>query len=316
MIAVDLTAGRIRVLDTPPPRRPRHHARLRLRLAGLCNTDLELQRGYYGFTGTPGHEFVADVLEADTRSLVGQRVVGEINLACRRCAWCRRGLGRHCPRRTVLGIVKHPGAFAEELVLPEENLHVVPASIPDEAAVFVEPLAAACELLDQVRARRGTRVCVLGDGKLGLLVAQVLVARGLDVLHVGRHRSKLAHSKRAGARTKLAETQTRERFPLVVEATGSARGLARAVELAEPRGTIVMKSTVHGTVALETAPVIVNELTLVGSRCGRFEPALRLLKQHAVDVLPLVSERFTLTDAPAAFRAAARHGVLKVLLAP
>ena len=304
MLSLSITSSRVTPQTTPRPRRPRGFSRLRLRLAGICNTDLELLRGYSSFTGIPGHEFVADVVETDTKSLLNQRVVGEINLACRRCAWCARDLGRHCPRRTVLGIVNHPGAFAEELVLP------------DEAAVFVEPLAAACEILDQVRVRKGTRACVLGDGKLGLLVAQVLVARGLDVLHVGRHRSKLAHSKRAGARTTLATTRTRERFPLVVEATGSARGLARAVELAEPRGTIVMKSTVHGAVALDTAPAIVNELTLVGSRCGRFEPALRLLKQHAVDVLPLVSERYSLAEGPRAFRAAAKSGVLKVLLAP
>ena len=306
----------MRVVERARPRRPKGFARLRLRLAGICNTDLELQRGYYGFSGTPGHEFVADVIEADTRALVGKRVVGEINLACRRCAWCRRGLERHCPRRTVLGIVGHPGAFAEELVLPEANLHVVPASIPDESAVFVEPLAAACEVLDQVRVERGAHVCVLGDGKLGLLVAQVLLARGADVLHVGRHRSKLARTKRRGARTRLADAPTRERFPLVVEATGSHRGLARAIELVEPRGTVVLKSTVHGRVALDMAPVIVDEITLVGSRCGRFAPALRLLKQHAVDVQPLVAERFRLADARAAFAAAGRRGVLKVLLEP
>lgn len=327
MIAVELEAGRVRVVERSSLRRPRGFARLRLRLAGICNTDLELQRGYYGFAGTPGHEFVADVVEADARELVGKRVVGEINLACGKCAWCARGLGRHCPRRTVLGIVKHPGAFAEELVLPEANLHVVPPSLPDEAAVFVEPLAAACEVLDQVRVERGERVCVLGDGKLGLLVAQVLLARGADVLHVGRHRSKLAHSQRAGARIRIAPApssadqggrggRARELFPLVVDATGSAPGLAQAVALVEPRGTVVLKSTVHGAVALDTAPVIVGEVTLVGSRCGRFEPALRLLKSHAIDVLPLVAERFPLARAPAAFLAAARRGVLKVLLAP
>lgn len=316
MRRVRLENGRVHVEDVRAPRRPVGFARLRLRLAGLCNTDLELLRGYYGFAGTPGHEFVADVIESDARDLAGKRVVGEINVACRRCVWCKRGLARHCPTRTVLGIVRHPGAFADELLLPDANLHVVPDAIPDEAAVFVEPLAAACEILDQVRVKRGERVCVLGDGKLGLLIAQVLVARGLDVLHVGRHRAKLAHSKGAGARIALAETKWRERFPLVVEATGSSKGLARAVELVEPRGTIVMKSTVHGAVALDTAPVIVNEVTLVGSRCGRFEPALRLLKTHAVDVLPLVSERFALEEAPRAFRAAARRGVLKVLLEP
>src|SRR5216117_1024409 len=196
MLAVHLEAGAVTLRDVPRPDRPAGHALLRLHAAGICNTDLELQRGYYGFAGTPGHEFVAEVAEADTRELVGKRVCGEINLACTRCDWCRRGLGRHCPNRTVLGIVRHPGAFEEFFTLPERNLHVLPEDLPLERAVFLEPLAAACEILDQVRIPAGDPVAVLGDGKLGLLIAMVLQAHGYRVHQFGRHVEKLAISAR------------------------------------------------------------------------------------------------------------------------
>lgn len=315
MLAVHLERGRVSVRAAPLPRRPRGCARIELLLGGICNTDLELQRGYYGFRGTPGHEFVGRVLEADARELVGQRVVGEINLACRRCAWCRRGLARHCPTRRVLGILGAPGAFREVLTLPEANLHVVPRALSDAQACFAEPLAAACELLDQVAFERGERVAVLGDGKLGLLVAQVLLAHGQRVRVFGRHREKLAIAERAGAEVvHRARRLPRKAFRVVIEATGSAAGLAQAVGMCAPRGTLVLKSTVHGAVALETAPVIVDELTLLGSRCGRFEPALELLQRGAVDVDALIAETLPLAQAPRAFARAAQSGVLKVLL--
>jgi len=177
MLAVQLDKRRVYVRDVRRPKRPEGYALIRLLVGGICNTDLELQRGYYGFSGIPGHEFVGEVVEADHANLLGRRVVGEINLACRQCEWCRRGLGRHCPKRTVLGIVRYPGAFRELLTLPEVNLHVVPNSISNEEAVFVEPLAATCEILDQATIPEGARIAVLGDGKLGLLIAQVLTAR-------------------------------------------------------------------------------------------------------------------------------------------
>ena len=315
MLAVHLENGRIDVREAPLPRREPGHALIRLLLAGICNTDLELQRGYYGFSGTPGHEFVGEVVEADDAALRGRRVVGEINLACGACAWCARGLGRHCPHRTVLGSVRHPGAVAEYLTLPERNLHVLDEGLATERAVFAEPLAAACEILDQAAIPRGAEVAVLGDGKLGLLVSQVLHAAGLAVRQFGRHPEKLRIAAQAGVATEVAgESLPAAAFDWVVEATGSAEGLRQAVAMTRPRGTIILKSTVHGTVGIDMAPVIVNEITLVGSRCGRFEPALALLAGGALRVEEMIAARFPLAEAARAFEYAARKGVLKVLL--
>jgi threonine dehydrogenase-like Zn-dependent dehydrogenase len=241
-------------------------------------------------------------------------VVGEINLACGKCDWCARGLGRHCPKRTVLGIVKQPGAFREFLTLPEQNLRRVPRAIPSEEAVFVEPLAAACEILDQVRIPRGTPVAVLGDGKLGLLASQVLQAHGANVHLYGRHKEKLRIAEQSGVTTEIAKKLPVAKYEFVIEATGSAEGLKQAVQMTQPRGTVVMKSTVHGLLSIDSAPIIVNEITLVGSRCGRFEPALRLLAQRKVRVGAMISEVLPLKSAPQAFRDAAKSGVLKVLL--
>ncbi len=317
MLAVHLENGAVTTRDVEIPRRPEGSALLSLLLAGICNTDLELQRGYYGFTGTPGHEFVAEVVEADAPGLVGRRVVGEINAACAQCDWCRKGLGRHCPNRTVLGIVNHPGAFAEYFVLPERNLHVLPDGVPAARAVFTEPLAAACEILDQVPIPPGDAVAVLGDGKLGLLVALVLNAHGCRVQLFGRHPEKLRIAEAAGVATECnpANLPTAA-YDWVVEATGNPEGLRAAVAMARPRGTLVMKSTVHGTVAIDTAPVVVNELTLVGSRCGRFEAALPLLERGAIPVEQMIATRLPLRDAAKAFAKAADRGVLKVLLDP
>src|SRR3984885_6513191 len=314
MVSVCLENGKVLVRNQARPRRPEGFALIRLLYGGICNTDIELQRGYYGFRGTPGHEFVGEVVEADDRSWVGERVVGEINLACGKCDWCARGLGRHCPKRTVLGIVKQPGAFREFLTLPEQNMRRVPRAIPSEEAVFVEPLAAACEILDQVRIPRGTPVAVLGDGKLGLLASQVLQAHGAQVHLYGRHKEKLRIADQLGVSTEIAKKLPVAKYEFVVEATGSAEGLKQAVQMTQPRGTIVLKSTVHGLVSIDSAPVIVNEITLVGSRCGRFEPALRLLEQRKVRVDAMISDVLPLKSAPRAFREAAKAGVLKVLL--
>lgn len=315
MIAVHLEGAKVEVRRRRSPARPEGFARIRLLTAGICNTDLELQRGYYGFRGTPGHEFVGLVEEADDRKWIGKRVVGEINLACAKCDWCRWGLGRHCPNRTVLGIVRHPGAFAEYLTLPERNLHALPNSISDERAVFAEPLAAACEILDQVKIARGEPVAILGDGKLGLLIAQVLHAHGACVKHFGRHRAKLRISRDAGIAAELVPKKLPQHaYSIVVDATGSSAGLEQAVRMTVPRGTVVLKSTVHDRVVIDAAPVIVNEISLVGSRCGRFPPALALLKAARVNVEPLIADRFELKDARQAFARAAERGVLKVLL--
>ena len=249
MISVHLEHGDVSVRNAAPPERPEGFALIRLLLAGICNTDLELQRGYYGFSGIPGHEFVGEVIEADAGELIGRRVVGEINLACGACEWCRRGLGRHCPTRSVLGIVRHPGAFRELLTLPERNLHVVPDAVSTERAVFTEPLAAACEILDQVSIPPGAQVAVLGDGKLGLLIAQVLHADGSQVRQFGRHRDKLRIAAAAGVETEIASGPLPPAaFDWVVDATGSPEGLREAVRMTRPRGTVILKSTVHGLV--------------------------------------------------------------------
>ena len=315
MLLVHLEAGRVGLQEIPTPHRPPGFALIRMLCAGICNTDLELQRGYYGFAGTPGHEFVGEVVEADDPTLIGRRVVGEINLSCGSCDWCKRSLGRHCPDRTVLGIVNHPGAFQEFLTLPERNLHVVPDSIPTEAAVFTEPLAAACEILDQVQIPCSSQVAVLGDGKLGLLIAQVLNVHGFAVHQYGRHPDKLRLSEKAGVRTEVAPTTLpTAAFDWVVDATGSPDGLKQAVQMVRPRGTVILKSTQHGLVSVDTAPVIVNEVTLLGSRCGRFEPALDLLSRGLINVQDMISDRKKLSDAPQAFEQAARKGTMKVLL--
>jgi alcohol dehydrogenase len=315
MLAVHLENGAVAMRRLDPPRRPPGHALLRLLVAGICNTDLELQRGYYGFCGTPGHEFVAEVVEADDRILLGKRVAGEINLACGRCELCQRGLGRHCPSRSVLGIVNHPGAFAEYFTLPETNLHVLPDDLPSERAVFAEPLAAACEILDQIAIPWGERVAVLGDGKLGLLVAMTLDAYGYTVHQFGHHRDKLAIAAARGVHTHLPSgVLPKAAFDFVVDATGSADGLRSAAELVRPRGTLILKSTVHGIVGVDTAPLIVNEITLVGSRCGRFEASLPLLEHGIIPVETMIQARFPLSEAPQAFARAAAPGTLKVLL--
>lgn len=317
MLALHLANGRIEIRTASLPRVPAGFARIRMLAAGICSTDLELQRGYYGFSGTPGHEFVGEVTACEDTQWLGKRVVGEINLACRRCDWCRRGLGRHCPQRTVLGIVEHPGAFREFLTLPVDNLHEVPPRISLEEAVFVEPIAAACEILDQVKILRGEHVAVLGDGKLGLLVTQVLAASGARVHLLGRHKEKMRLIDRSGATWEMVPKNLPKRaYRWVVDATGSSDGLKAAVTMTEPRGTVIMKSTVHGLVSINTAPVIVDELTLVGSRCGRFEPALRLLTNKKIDVGSLISEEFPLDKGKLAFKKAATKGILKVLLRP
>jgi len=308
MIAAYLENGEVSIRDFPTPKRV---VLIRMTTAGICNTDLELQAGYYGFQGIPGHEFVG-VVEKGPAEWLGKRVVGEINLACRKCAWCRRGLGRHCPKRTVLGIVNHPGAFAQYLTLPAENLLAVPKSMPDEVAVFTEPIAAACEILEQLKIPKGAEAAVLGDGKLGLLIGQVLLANRIIVHQFGRHPEKLKIVRRRGAI--IGKQPPAARFDYVVDATGSSEGLATAVHMCRPRGTVVMKSTVHNKVAIDMASVIVPEITLLGSRCGRFAPALALLRANKIDVESMIHGDYPLSDAPAAFARAATKGTLKILL--
>jgi threonine dehydrogenase-like Zn-dependent dehydrogenase len=296
--------------DVPDPTPRRGEALVRVHLAGICRTDLEITRGYLGFRGTPGHEWVGRVVAAEDAALVGARVVGEINLGCGTCPACVEGLGRHCPTRRVLGIVGADGGFAELIAVPTTNLHRVPDWIGDREAVFTEPLAAAFEILDQVPSVAGARAVVLGDGKLGLLVAQVLSGAGADVTLAGHHEEKLARARglgiRTGKRTGGAD--------VVVDATGAPGGLAQALALVRPRGTIVLKSTVAAEHRLDLAPAVINEVTIVGSRCGRFAPALAALGASRVSVAPLIDAVYPLDDAVAAFARAATPGTLKVLV--
>jgi alcohol dehydrogenase len=316
MLSIHLENGAVSVRDVPKPPRPPGWALLKTLVAGICNTDLELQRGYYGFAGTPGHEFVAEVVECDQAELRGRRVVGEINLGCGHCPWCCRGMERHCPERTVLGIVKQPGAFQEFFTLPERNLHVLPDGLTNEIAVFAEPLAAACEILDQVEIPRHEPIAVLGDGKLGLLISMLLAAHGYPVRQFGRHAEKLRIAEREGVAVQLIEGPLPvATYGWVVDATGSPEGLRHAISMVWPRGTVILKSTVHGSVPVDTAPAIVHEITLVGSRCGRMEEALPLLEHGIIPVERLIAARYKMAEAPAAFEHAARRGTLKVLLA-
>ncbi len=291
-------------------------ALVRVTLTGICNTDVEIVRGYAGFQGTLGHEFVGVVEESTDAQLVGRRVVGEINAGCGQCKLCLGGDPRHCPTRTVLGIHGRDGAHAEWLRLPSENLLVVPDSVPDEHAVFAEPLAAAAGILERVAITPHMPVAVIGDGKLGLLCAQALALTGASVTLIGKHRNKLDIAGRHGAATVMldkAKLLPRE-FTVVVESSGHPGGFALALDLLQPRGTLVLKSTFHGATPFD-ARIVVDEISIVGSRCGRFAPALELLENKAVDVESLISERYPLTEGVRAMSRATQNGVLKVLLA-
>jgi threonine dehydrogenase-like Zn-dependent dehydrogenase len=303
------------VEDYPTPEPALGEALIRVHIAGICSTDLELVKGYEQFRGVPGHEFVGMVERAPgMESWEGRRVVGDINAACSECPTCRAGRQTHCPHRTTLGIAGRDGAFAEYLTLPVCNLYPVPAPVPDEIAVFAEPLAAACEILEQVHVHPTDRVVVLGDGKLGLLCAQVLALTGCDLVVVGRHEEKLSILTQRGIQTTMHSDSLTSSADLVIEATGHPDGYAVARRLVRPRGTIVLKSTYHGSIDANLTTVAVDEITLAGSRCGPFAPALRLLEQRLVDVIRLIQARYPLTDAMTAFEHAAQPGTLKVLV--
>ena len=332
MLAFIVQGRRLVARKKPLPKLRKGWVLIRVRLAGICNTDVEILRGYHNFRGTAGHEFLGEVADvrgvsnATKKRWMGQRVCGEINVSCSAhgfkpvCNFCRRGLKTHCARRTVLGIVAHDGAFAEYLALPLENLHLIPDNVRDEQAVFVEPLAAACEILDQVDVKKFRFAAVLGDGKLAQLIARVLHTAIPRVVMYGKHEKKLAVAHRAGIQTRKVRgdasdlKRIKEDFPLVVEATGSPTGLALAQQMTEPRGMVVLKSTFHGAAPVETWPIVVKEINVIGSRCGPFAKAIALLRSGKVDPRPLITRRFPLAEAPAAIRFAQQSGVMKVLL--
>jgi threonine dehydrogenase-like Zn-dependent dehydrogenase len=307
--------GNLTLKEVPRPEPGPGEALVRLILAGICRTDLEVLKGYHNFRGIPGHEFVGEVVGPPESVLFGQRVVGEINIACGVCARCRRGLARHCRERRVLGMKGHDGTFAEYLTLPEENLHPVPAGLADEAAVFTEPLAAALAVYEAAPATLTQRVLVIGDGTLGLLISFTLALRGLETHLAGHYREHLGLAEPYGVATWLEEELPRGEFDLVVEASGSPGGLALALARVRPRGTVVMKSTFVGQAPLDPALLVVPEVRLVGSRCGPFPAALRLLTRGGLDPQPLISRIFPLSQGQEALDFARQKGVLKVLLA-
>jgi len=298
--------------DQPDPVPADGEVTVRVLCAGVCETDIQLIRGYMGFRGVLGHEFVG---VAESGPLAGRRVVGEINCACRRCSTCLAGYPTHCPNRTVLGILNHDGAFADRIAVPQHNLHLVPDSLPNEIAVFTEPVAAAYQIPAQLSVGRQDRVIVLGDGRLGNLCAQVLAGLSGRVLVVGKHPSKLALMAAKGIETALLADMTDSRMAdIVVDCTGSPTGLPAAMRLVRPRGTIVLTTTVAGSQELAWAPFVIDEVTLVGSRCGPFDRALQGLEGGEVDVRPLLSDRFDLSRGMDALARAQAPGVLKVLL--
>jgi 2-desacetyl-2-hydroxyethyl bacteriochlorophyllide A dehydrogenase len=300
----------------PIPEPQAGEALIRVRLAGLCGTDLELARGYYPFAGIPGHEFVGEVAEAADRSWIGRRVVGEINIVCGQCDSCRAGRPTHCENRSVLGIRGRHGAFAEYLALPVANLHPVPDSVPDEAAVFAEPLAAALQIQTQVAVRPGDRVLVVGAGRMGQLIAWTLALTGCDLQVAAKYSKQQRLLAERGIRVAAEDILPRRHFDLVVEATGSPFGFELARRAVRPRGTLVLKSTYRGDLAVDLSSLVVDEITLIGSRCGPFATALRLLEQRIVDPTGLIEAEYPLARGLEAFERAGQSGVLKVLVRP
>lgn len=315
MKALWLENNKVDFREVSQPQKP-NEALVKIRKAGICSTDLELVKGYYPYAGILGHEFVGEVAKADDASWVGQRVVGEINAVCGQCEQCLNGRPTHCESRTVLGIVNRDGVFAEYVCLPVANLHRVPASVPDGMAVFTEPLAAALEIQEQINIKPGDRVLLVGAGRLGQLIAQTLALTGCDLRVVARHKRQQELLTARGIRIITEEEIQRWRWDVVVEATGSPSGFALARQAIRPRGTLVLKSTYKGEMSVDFSSIVVDEINLIGSRCGPFEPALRLMESRQVDPTVLIDAEYSLTDAMKAFEHATRPGALKVVLNP
>ncbi len=299
----------------PMPASVAGEALIKVDTIGICNTDYEITKGYMGYKGILGHEFTGVVEKAQNKDLIGKRVVGEINCGCGKCDWCVQGLERHCFNRSTLGIWQREGCFAEYVSLPEKNLLVIPDNVTDNEAVFVEPLAAALEILEQVHIPPYKKVVVLGDGKLGLIIALALNAAGLDILLVGKHEEKLAIAAAQGVKTKLlSELKIEKAYDFVVEATGSITGFETSLALTKPRGTLILKSTIAASKEFNLAPIVIDEITVVGSRCGQFAPALRMLEQKRIDVNPLISDIYSIDDAVEAFERNKEKSSVKVLV--
>ncbi len=292
-------------------------ALIKVNTIGICNTDYEITKGYMGYKGVLGHEFtgVVEEINADDKSLLNKRVVGEINCGCGECEWCNQGLERHCPNRSTLGIWQREGCFAEYVCLPVKNLLEIPENVSDEEAVFTEPLAAALEILEQIHIPPYKKIAVLGDGKLGLMIALALNAAGLDLILIGKHENKLEIAQKQGVKTKLlSDVEIKKEYDFVVEATGSISGFETSLALTKPRGTLILKSTIAASKEFNFAPVVVDEITIVGSRCGQFAPALRLLESGRIDVKPLISDIFEFDESIAAFERNKEKSSIKVIV--
>lgn len=306
------------VTDYNTPKMDSNEALIKISMVGICNTDLEITKGYMGYKGILGHEFVGIVEEVENpkdKNLIGKRVVGEINLGCGNCNWCNQGLSRHCPNRSTLGILNKEGCFAQYLTLPVSNLLVVPDSIPDEVAVFTEPLAAALEILEQLHIKPYEKVAVLGDGKLGLLIALALNASNIDINLIGKHQNKLDIAKNQGINTELlSDIKIEKKYDVVIEATGSVSGFETSIALVKPRGILVLKSTIASEKDLNLAPVVIDEITILGSRCGQFAPALRLMEKNIINFSPLISKILPFKQAIEGFELNRKKDTIKILL--
>lgn len=314
-IVFDNTVKLVKDYQKPVPKKG--EALIRIKMVGICNTDFEITKGYMGYKGILGHEFVGVVEEINDsdKTLLNKRVVGEINLGCKECDYCKKSLERHCPNRSTLGILNKEGCFAEYLTLPISNLLEVPTNVSDEEAVFTEPLAAALEILEQLHIRPDMKVLVLGDGKLGALIALALNSCNLDIYHVGKHENKLNLTNQQGVKTILLNNlKASKDYDVVVEATGSISGFETAMSLCKPRGVLVLKSTIASSKEFNFAPIVIDEITVLGSRCGQFKPALRLLEQKKINLKPLISDVFDSDDAIRAFERNKEKDSVKVLI--
>lgn len=315
MRALWLENQKLSMREIPRPEKT-GEALIRVRLSGICGTDLELVRGYYPYTGIPGHEFVGEVVDAPDREWIGKRVVGEINVVCGICEQCKAGRPTHCEKRTVLGIIDRDGVHAEYTSLPVANLHIVPDSVPDEAAVFVEPLAAAIQIQEQITIQKNDRVLLIGAGRLGQLVARSLALTEATLAVVARHANQQNLLREGGIRVISEDEIDPRRWDIVVEATGSPSGFSLAKKALRPRGILVLKSTYLGDMSINWAPFVVDEISIIGSRCGPFAPALKLLETRTVDPTGLIAGRYPLIKAVEAMEAARQPGMMKILLEP
>ncbi len=316
MKALLLKKGKLRLEDMPMPIPSKGEAMIKVVKAGICNTDIEMLKGYMAFEGVLGHEFVGQVVKAADRRWRGRRIAGEINIACGKCEFCLGGNEKHCSSRQVLGIREKNGAFAQYLTLPVENLHLIPQTVSNQEAVFVEPLAAALEILEQVEISDNDSILVLGDGKLGLLVAQVMKTKTDRVVCLGRHKRKLEILKKKKIKTYLKGSKIEDSFDIVIEATGHKRGIEHALSRVKPKGKVILKSTYHQQASIDISKIVVDEIQIIGSRCGPFPKAIALLKRGLVDVLDMVDGDFPLDEAMEAFRLAREPATMKVLITP